>query len=505
MGAGVNTIAPGGDRAFAHVGLYARSATRFFTVAVAEELKRRTGARITLYGGNAQEIAFYARSNTNGVFDHIVDIGAAMRVRHRSLPDGPALVAAARELEMRLGLTLNRLSVSNRHYGRGYALGGFNHPRSRMSEGSSHEDVLRHYLAALGFWEDEIRQRKLTLVLDGSKELAVAARQHEIPFRLMTGSRYRNYHYWAWNEFFENPEFAAAYHAIPGENLLPVELDLPPIGHAEFREVAMRRLHLAAALKRIAFETARYAYWSLRGYEKAKGYYLSENIKYFYRIWAQGLRLRRLATTRLAALEGRPFVFYPLQVEPEAALQGLSPEYFCQLALIAAISRDLPAGTPLAVKEHFTAVGRRPADFYRQMAEFKNVVLIDPVEHGVACTRQATATITICGSAGFEAAIMGKPVVAYGRHNIYNLLPHVRLVTDESELPAILREVLAGSAPSDQTRRDGARFLQAVIARSFDMRGFSYLALDRFDSEAVRDACDCLVRSVGEMPRAMAA
>jgi hypothetical protein len=212
-----------------------------------------------------------------------------------------------------------------------------------------------------------------------------------------------------------------------------------------------------------------------------------------------------LARTTLADLSGRRFVFYPLHLEPEAALQGLSPEYLFQLGLVTAVARDLPAGTLLAVKEHVTALGRRPADFYRQIAEFKNVVLLDPLEHGVACAKAAAATVTICGSAGFEAAVMGRPVVAFGRHNIYRHLPHVRSITDEASLGQALREALSGALPSEQSRRDGARFLQAVIERSFDMRNYSYQVLDRFEPEAVRDACSCLARSLAEQRAAIAA
>ena len=59
-------------------------------------------------------------------------------------------------------------------------------------------------------------------------------------------------------------------------------------------------------------------------------------------------------------------------------------------------TRALPAGVKLAVKEHVTAVGRRPDDFYGQIAEFKNVVMLDPFELGLACTKAAAVTVTIC-------------------------------------------------------------------------------------------------------------
>jgi hypothetical protein len=487
------------------VALYARSETRYLMNAVAAELKRRTGAAIVLYCGNRQEVDFYARLDRDGLFDEIVNFEPRLRERAARLPEGDALALVARGWEERLGITLNVLAVANRHFGRGYALGGFNHPRSRMSERTSYGDVLRHYCAALAYWDEEFGARGIDLVLNGNKETAVIARARGIPYRVMNGSRHRNHHNWGWNEFFENPEIEAAYRSEMSGEFAPVALDAPYASHLEFRALFLRQRRIWALLRRGTREVVRYAYWRMRRYEKARGYYLSENLRYFYRVWADTRGLARLARTRLSDLSGRRFAFYPLHLEPETSLQGLSPEHFYQLSLIAGVSRDLPAGAILAVKEHLTAMGRRPADFYRQIAEFKNVVLLDATELGLDCVREAAVTVTICGTAGFEAALLGKPVIAFGRHNLYGFLPHVRVVTDESRLAQYLREAFDGALPNDQTRHDGARFLAAVKACSFDLRAYSYRALTEFQSEAVDDACTVLLRSLAGTGAAVAA
>jgi hypothetical protein len=486
------------------IGLYARSETRFFMTALARLLREQHGAWIVLYSGNAQETAFY-QQHRDGAFDEIVEA----KTLHAAARETPAAEAAeierARAFEARIGCTINFLSVSNRHLGRGYALGGFNHPRSRISEETGYAHLLHAYNECLAFWDREIPARRLTLLMNGPREAALMARLHGVAFRSIAGSRHRNLHYWAHNEFLESPEFAESYRGLAETPAEPVELDAPNTGHLHYRTLFVRQRRALPLIKRAAIEVARYAYWRLRGYEKARGYYLRENLAYFYRIWSQSRRLHKLATTTLADIAGRPFVFYPLHLEPETALQGLSPEYLCQLGLITAMARELPAGVLLAVKEHVTALGRRPTDFHRQIAEFKNVVLVDPLEHGVACTKAAAATVTICGSAGFEAAVMGRPVMALGRHNIYGQLPHVRSLTDESQLGEALREALGGAFPNDRSRRDGARFLKAIVERSFDMRSYSYQVVDRFEAESVRDASHALLRGLPAKAAALAA
>ena len=479
--------------AFARVGLYARSETRLFMVSLAREIKDRFGASIVLYTGNDQETAFYRRHG-EGVFEDIIQAKALHAAAMEPPADERAEIERAQAYEARLGQTINFLSVSNRHLGRGYALGGFGHPRSRISEHAKYVHLLHAYNECLAFWDREIPARGLTLVLNGPRESGVMARHHGVPFRVFAGSRHANLHNWAWNEFYENPEFEWAYldRAGSGENTL----DRPYHSHLVNRLRYLRDASLLRLCHRGAREVAKFAWWRLRGYEKGRGYFLGDNLKMMARIWMDSRRLGRIATTRLDDLRGTPFVYYPLHQEPEMALQGLSPEYFYQLSLIAAVARDLPAGVRLAVKETFGAIGRRPRDFYGQIAEFKNVVLLEPMELGLECVRRAEAVVTICGTAGFESAVLGRPVIAFGAHNNYNFLPQVRIVHAEHELGGHLRWALDPRFARETAKAEGGRFLRAVVARSFDMRSYNFIDVAEFEHASVDDATSALSRSL---------
>lgn len=476
------------------IAFVARSETRFFLLALARALKERHSSRLHLYCNSQQEVEFYECQNREGLFASVTDAGTLMKRCGDTGLDEGAVIARARAFEEQIGCTYNHLAVCNRHLGRGYALGGFYHPRSNQSEKTSYTQFLHAYNETLAFWEREFREKRITLVLNGGKEAAVMARAHGLPFRAMAGSRFKDYHYWAWNEFRETPLIEEAFGG--DAELPPAQLDAPYDSHSANRKRSMKSFGLGTLLERLAMTTARHTYWHLRGYEAAKNYLLRDMLRLSWRRWADYRRLRRLTRTKLYDLEGRSFVFFPLHVEPEAALQIISPEYFCQLSAIAALSRDLPAGTMLAVKEHFGAIGRRPDNFYAQIAEFKNVVLLDTWELGFDCVRQSDAVATICGTAGMEGAVMGKPVIAFGRHNIYSFLPHVKVVRDETKLRDYLHDALAGNFDQEEARAAGQRFLQAVVAASFDMRGYDCIHLHDFKQEAVKDASDALVRSL---------
>lgn len=480
---------------FDRVGLRLRSAVRFFALELARELKSRYGSTIYGYCNSADEKALYDGLNTDGVFSAIIDVSHIKNLAAAATMPKPAdLVATARAFEQRLGTTFNFLSVSNRHFGRGYALGGFYHPRSRISEHATYDHLLHNWNTTLEFWDDEFRNRGLTLLIDGGREAAIMGRHHGVPIRIMAGSRYKNFHYWAWNEYYENPEFEAAFGETADVGLR--EIQSPYDSHIANRALFIKDIKASRLLIKAGTEVLRYGWWKYKGYAKAKGYYLSENLAYFARVYRQWRQLNKIKLVSLQDLADVPYVYFPLHVEPETALQGISPEYFYQLSAIAALARDLPAGYRLAVKEAFGAVGRRPRDFYSQIAEFKHVVMLEPLELGIECVRNAKAVATISGTAGFEGAVMGHPVVTFGRHNIYNFLPHVHVIEDETQLQGHLARSLFGHDRS-VAQKDGSRFLAAVVARSFDMRDYNYQTPSYVPGGTVAAACDALARSAG--------
>ena len=199
---------------------------------------------------------------------------------------------------------------------------------------------------------------------------------------------------------------------------------------------------------------------------------------------------------QLESLTGLRFIFFPLHAEPEAALQGMSPEYFYQLSCIAALARDLPAGIMLAVKDTYAAVGVRPDNFYDQIRAFKNVVLLDTMILGPDVIQQAELVATITGTAGFEAAVMGKPVISFGHHNIYNFLPHVRLITDERDLKPALVQLLDPAFDHNAAQRSGARFIAAIVQESFDLGSFDLRRRQEIAADAGQIACHALLSSL---------
>ncbi|MBI07082.1 MAG: hypothetical protein CMM54_08895 [Rhodospirillaceae bacterium] len=470
------------------------SATRFVQLDVFGLLKKHHGSEIHLYCNNKQDIRFYETYRESGVIDSVNQVCTLYQSIGAQDLDHGAVLERARVHEARLGCTYNHLAVSDRHLGRGYALGGFRHPRSRYSTKTSYVQMLHAYNETLDYWEAEIAKHSPTLFISGGKIPATVARAHGVPYRFMAGARYKNYYYWAENEYFSAPNLEAAFTSTSKANSKDIES--PYHDHLVNRAKFLKSRGLFELSHVLAMTAARRGYWWLRGYEKGRGYYMMDELALHIRRWRDTRRLTGPGMCRLRELAGQPFVYYPLHTEPEMALQTLSPEYFYQLSCIAALSRDLPAGVILAVKETLAAMGRRPRDFYAQIKEFKNVRLLDTRELGLEVVRAATAIATITGTGGFEAAVMGKPVISFGRHNLYNFLPHVRLKTDEARLKGDLAWALSPEFNHVGAQADGSRFLSSIIATSFDMGDYTTSDGKNYDQSGVQRAYENLLSSL---------
>lgn len=464
---------------------------------VLQRLKRDFNADIHLYAATTQEVDYYRKQDTMSLFSSVTAANVLYEACARHIADPSAVIARAREIEQDLDMPINALALTDRHLGRGYSLAGYGHPRSRTSEQTSYLQLLAGYTSQIDFWRHEITSKEPQLVLQPGKSLAVLCRRAGIPMRTLAASRFKNYYYWATDEFFTHPPLEAAYaRAKPDPELT---ISSPYASHLPFREKFRKDASLPRTLKAMSRQAATHAYWHLRGYEKARGYHLFDSLRFIWRKSRDTAALTEAAVPGLDDLANQPYVFFPLATEPETALQVLSPEYFFQLESIAAVSRDLPAGVLLAVKEHFAAAGRRPNDFYGQIRDFKNVALINMAELGLEAVRRAAAVVTITGTSGFEGAALGRPVIAFGRHNLYGFLPHVTVVRTLDELRPALQAALSGNFDHEQARANGSRFLRAIVDTSFDLLDFQPINPTIIQDAAAESAYQALLSSCNHL------
>lgn len=145
-----------------------------------------------------------------------------------------------------------------------------------------------------------------------------------------------------------------------------------------------------------------------------------------------------------------PYAYFPLQHEPELNLLLNAPFAADQLEVAKRIARSLPVGMYLYVKEHPDMAPYRTRLFYKELKKIPNVRLIDPQISGFELEKNAQIITTISGSAGWEGALLGKPVIAFGE-SYYNSLPSVHYSKTPEELSSLIEHALKQGGCSRDT------------------------------------------------------
>jgi hypothetical protein len=134
-------------------------------------------------------------------------------------------------------------------------------------------------------------------------------------------------------------------------------------------------------------------------------------------------------------------VFYALQFQPEQSTLVGGIDYSNQIALIESITKSLPLGYTLVLKEHPAGRGARPVWQYRHLQRMYNVIFCDAPSKEII--RQSQAVITITGTIAVESMAMDKPVIVLGR-SFYNYAEVLYQVDNVKDLYPVLRKILVG-------------------------------------------------------------
>ncbi len=138
-----------------------------------------------------------------------------------------------------------------------------------------------------------------------------------------------------------------------------------------------------------------------------------------------------------------------------------------QLAVIESLSKSLPLGMDLVVKEHPAMMGRRPSGFYRALSRIPKVILVSAHERPFELIRRAALTCVITGTAGWEAMMLQKPVIVLGENFPYLQVGQgVDHCPELSKLPLVILSAMQKPPASEESLE---LFIASVLYHSFDL------------------------------------
>lgn len=481
-----------------NVGLFTSAHLADFNVMLCREIKKATNKKVFLFVRGQSSVKKHLKFVSDGWVDDVIDcnevFGSALK---SEVPDD--YIETASYYEKKIGVNYNKIFMSKREAGRGFALGGLYHPHSKFSKSVTYEQLLHIQSKTFSFWLNEMKRNDISLFLNGTLEMECVCKHLNITFRTMYAARVDNFYYWATSTKVEPPNLEKTFNSINTTSSIDSGVDQTYFHEAQSRKIFMMGENSILRFLKMSYRAVLNSlYLTVKGYKNDQNYYLFDLIKFYWKYGRAKKFLTSKITKKLIDLDSTRFAYFPLQAEPEFSLQVMSQESFCQIATIASIARDLPAGVKLAVKDSIWAIGRRPGDFYKQILEFHNVVLLNLEEEGVSVIKKCEAVCTISGSGGIEGARMGKPVILFGRHNGYQFLPHVQLVKKEEDLEPAIKQVFDKKIDLDGARVAGKRFTQALRSISFDMKNLTAFQRETAQSEQVNLALNKLITSIKE-------
>jgi hypothetical protein len=161
----------------------------------------------------------------------------------------------------------------------------------------------------------------------------------------------------------------------------------------------------------------------------------------------------------------KDYIYYPLHVDPEASTMVLAPYHTDQMAVVEAISKQMPAGKILLVKEHIPQLGKRPAYFYDRIKNMPNVHLISPFEDSYTLMKNADLTISITGTAVLEAIFINKPAMLIGNAHFTNIEGDLVVCSNISNIGEYIKKALTAEKISEDNI---IKYIAAIMTEGFE-------------------------------------
>ncbi|HSH03954.1 MAG TPA: hypothetical protein VLL52_15670 [Anaerolineae bacterium] len=398
--------------------------------------------------------------------------------------------------EERLDCPLWQLVIADRQLGRAFVKGALL-PDTKLVKISNHEMMQRFVLYFLDFFEERLQLMKpdavfcIAVASLPSLALTKVCEYLQIPHYTVRPLRIDNKFVILKNSVFDQFTHAEKYY----EAWRTGKLDVPPIS-AEARSVLSkfqmeqppRPDYEITSQKRLKQQSefnwlkvgGYISYWGvgafylwLRGVWQGESYLRQEQpLSKFYAKTKNLLALKQSGRywDDLPPLGEEPYVLFPLHMNPEASTMIYAPNFVDQEIVIANLVKNLPLTHKLYVKEHPIMVGRRPRGFYDSLRQWPNVRVVIANADSFELIRYSDLVTVITGTMGWEAILMGKPVLTFGRC-FYSGIGLSTYCTDWEQMGDEIYKLITGvNAVTGVERQERLElFIMALLQNSFPL------------------------------------
>jgi hypothetical protein len=191
------------------------------------------------------------------------------------------------------------------------------------------------------------------------------------------------------------------------------------------------------------------------------------------------------------------FAYYPLQVQPEATIDILSPQFNNQLETARQIAMSLPGEMTLVVKDHPSMKDKRPKSYLEKLSRLPNVQLVESNIATEKILKKSSIIISPGGTTLFQAAVLFKPVIQLGEIGTTKMLPNVFCHSDMSTLSEKIEVVLSEKIESEIYDKKLINYIVAAKEVGFDLDYYEIAEKNKKTHRSEVDAvCERLIEEI---------
>ncbi len=140
----------------------------------------------------------------------------------------------------------------------------------------------------------------------------------------------------------------------------------------------------------------------------------------------------------------KPYILFPLHYQYEATTSPMAGVFADQLLVAEILSK---IGLPIYVREHPRFSRNRSIEYYETLLKMNNINFISSDEDIYELIDNAFAIAALTGTAGWEAAMRGKPVLMFG-YNFYQYIPEVYQIDSLEMCLVAIKDIESNFSPN---------------------------------------------------------
>ena len=268
------------------------------------------------------------------------------------------------------------------------------------------------------------------------------AEKLKIPSTIQMTTRISGYMFWPCGAYLNGEQLKIASKKI---NYKPESIlnDDNKIGLSQDKHI--RVLSFNSTFKEIVYNFKDRVNWIIKDIKRGK---LGKRVPflpkiiYIVRRYIEHIYFQRVLVSDMKIINSRPYIYFPLPMEPEYNTHSLSKEFINVHAMAQQAAVSLPSGYNLIIKEHTPNIGLKKRQFYKSLMKLPNVLIANYILSGPELVDNAEAIMTISGTAALEAAERGKMAIIFGSSVEYMHLSNILLGHSMRDLPETIKKAL---------------------------------------------------------------